>query len=273
MKRFESGKRYKLDARELSAGGTRDRVFILDGHPIDKYGCRFDVEGVDFSEFERTGGQGFFGHRSDSDPPICEWKLWKEAGAVWGVPTFHSDLNPAAAVIEKLWNADKINAVSVGIEVVETIQNKDDELLTISKSKPYEVSIVNFGAHPHAGKGLSLTLSAAVADGTITDAEAGLVTLAGALVLDESEDTEGAALRNELETLRTENARLTAELAAKGTPAPEPAAVVELDNPKPDALTLDAAKQIVAEHRQHRAEAIAAAADRIFRRLTGKLPN
>jgi hypothetical protein len=214
MKRLEQGKKYKFDARSLAEGGTRDKVLILDGHDIEKYRCRFDIEGVDLTEFERTGGQGFFGHDT-SQPPICDWKLWKEHGALWGVPTFHGDLNPAAAVIEKLWNADKINAVSIGIDVIETVDNREDEYTTISKSAPYEVSIVNFGAHPHAGK--NLTLSAAVADGVITEGEADLVADA------EADITEGTPERTELETLREENARLLVELEAARKPDAPPA--------------------------------------------------
>ncbi len=255
--KFKSGQRFKFDTRSLAAGGTKEKVLILDGHDIEKYRCRFDIEGIDLAEFERTGGQGFFSHNTD-EPPICDWKLWKEQGALWGVPTFHSDLNPKAAVIEKLWSADKINAVSVGIEVLETIDNKDDDYTTISKSSPYEVSIVNFGAHPHAGKGLSLMLSAAVGEGIVTDEEADII------------DTEGATLRKELETLRADNARLQAELSAR--PKPQVVRLVPSQPINPGGIAVSP-EHLSASVGSALSASIAAAADRIMRRMTGKLPD
>jgi hypothetical protein len=125
-------------------------------------------------------------------------------------------------------------------------------------------------------------LSAAVAENIITEDESTDLEILEArsrgMLLDPvtglemalGADTEGATLRKELETLRADNALLVAELAAKGTPAPEPAAVVEVDNPKPETLTREAVLSAV---RESRAETIAAAADRIYRRITGKLPD
>lgn len=257
MKKFKSGQRFKFDARSLAAGGTKEKVLILDGHDIEKYRCRFDIEGIDLTEFERTGGQGFFGHNTE-EPPICDWKLWKEQGALWGVPTFHSDMNPKAAIVEKLWAADKINAVSVGIEVLETIDNREDEYTTISKSSPYEVSIVNFGAHPHAGKGLSMMLSAAVGEGIITDDEA------------DSIDTEGATLRKELETLRADNARLQAELTAR--PKPQGVRVLASQPTNHGGIAVNP-EHLSAAVQAAAAKNIAAVVDRVMRLMTGKLPD
>jgi len=269
MKRFVPGQKLQFSA-DAARQDDGEWFLILGPDYVEKYNCQFNVAGGDFSEFVRTGQKLMCFHDMQSFP-VGDLEYRVDAAGWWGRAHFASDLNPVAATAEKLWNTKSpvtgkyyLNAVSAGLEVLDAPDVGPGEVLMIEAWSPYEVSLVPFGAYRKAGRGLSMTLDAAVADGTITADDAAL------LADDDSENTEGIALRTELETLRTENARLTAELAAKGTPAPESTAAVELDNPKPEALTRE---QILAAVRESRAEAIAATADRIYRRLTGKLPD
>jgi hypothetical protein len=295
MKKLKSGDRFIL-----SVEPKREEDgwwLILDDAYIEKYNCRIHVDGLDFSEFVRTGQKMLAFHDSYSQLPLGDWEYKVENNKLYGKPNFASDIYPYAAVCEKMANTKSpvtghyyLNAVSAGLTPLEVVERQGDEAQDVTKATLNEISMVIFGAHPKAGRGLSLTLDAAVADGTITESDAAImgesVTANGnrsdlhVTVHVENLDvvkatverlsTEGAALRTELETLRTENARLQAELTAR--PKPQGVRVLASQPINPGGIAVNP-EHLSATVNVTLAATLAAAMDRVMRRMTGKLPD
>jgi len=277
-KKLKSGEHFSLSVEpKREEGGW---WLILDNTFIEKYNCRIHVGGLDFSEFVRTGQKMLAFHDSYSQLPLGDWEYKVENGKLYGKPHFASDIYPYAAVCEKMANTRSpvtghyyLNAVSAGLQPIEIVEHAgSDEPDDITKAMLHEISMVVFGAHPTAGRGLggrNLNLSAAVEDGVITADEAESVTG----ILDQAIQvltTEGAALRTELETLRTENARLQAELAA--LPKPQTVRVIASQPINPGGIAVNP-EHLVSTVNAALAGRIAAAMDRVMRRMTGKLPD
>ncbi len=202
---------------------------------LNSYGTRVLTDGLDTSQYERNPVMLYMHRRGTVIGYLKD--LRKEEGGITAELVF-DEASELSIQCKKQWEAGSLRMVSIGIDVVETSSDRKhlvegQTCATITKSKLYEVSLVDIGANDDAivlrKDGIKITLGR---DGynplpridnsispTKTHVDMELKTIALKLGLAETADEaavtarieELAALKQENDTLRTEKETLTKE--------------------------------------------------------------
>lgn len=119
---------------------------------LNSYGYRVLTEGIDLSQYERNPVLLYMHERGKVIGIMTDLKV--ENGEITAVPEF-DEASELSITCKKQWEVGSLRMVSIGFDVLET--STDKALLvegqmrpTVTKSRIYEVSIVDIGANDDA---------------------------------------------------------------------------------------------------------------------------
>lgn len=127
------------------------RVRLTDDS-LNSYGTRVLTAGMDISQYEKNPVLLYMHRRGTSIGKIEN--LRREADGITGEPVF-DEATDLSQQCKKQWEFGSLRMVSVGIDIVETSDAAEHLVVgqtspTITKSRLYEVSLVDIGANDNA---------------------------------------------------------------------------------------------------------------------------
>ncbi len=122
---------------------------------VNSYGFRVLTGGIDMREFKKS--PIMLWNHNEWDAPIGKWEnLRMEGDTITGEPVFDEE-DALALSLKKKWEKGMLNAVSIGIKIIE--KSSDPKLMlkgqtrpTVTKCVLKEVSVVNFPANGNSFK-------------------------------------------------------------------------------------------------------------------------
>lgn len=124
----------------------------LTNEKLNGYGYRVLTDGIDLSQYERNPVLLYMHERGKVIGNMTDLKV--EKGEITGIPEF-DEASELSITCRKQWDKGSLRMVSIGFDILET--SADKALLvegqtrpTVTKSRIYEVSIVDIGANDDA---------------------------------------------------------------------------------------------------------------------------
>lgn len=124
----------------------------LTSERINSYGYRVLTDGIDMTQYEKNPVLLYMHSRGLVIGTMTDIK--RENGEITGVPVF-DEATELSRMCKQQWEAGSLRMVSIGFDVIETSDAPENLVAgqrrpTVTKSKLYEVSIVDIGANDDA---------------------------------------------------------------------------------------------------------------------------